>query len=64
MNIVCVLTSMGEVIATLAIIVLIVGPDSPRLNAHMLVLTFIGAASCAAEPRVCELAEMSAEPDR
>jgi hypothetical protein len=64
MDVACILTSTGEVIATLAIIILIIGgPDlRPRLMTFMLVLAFVGAASCAAEDRVCKLAQMETTP--
>ena len=65
MTIACVLCSMGGVVAVLALGVLFIatGPGvRPKLSAIMLTLAFVGAASCAAEDRVCEIAERQAPP--
>jgi hypothetical protein len=60
MEIACVLCSTGVAVALLALWALIAGPgDHPKIAAALLVLGFVGAASCAAEDRVCELAGMT-----
>jgi len=60
MTIACILCSIGGVVATLAAFVLAFATDHdyPRLAVVMLVLLFVGASSCAAEDRVCELAQV------
>jgi hypothetical protein len=58
MTIACILCSTGGVIAAISFCALGLGPDSGKFAGAMLALAFLGAASCAAEDRVCELAGM------
>jgi hypothetical protein len=62
-EIACTFCSVGWVIGLIALLLIDAVPQAPRWPVYVLAfLLFVGFGACAAEDRVCEIADRQAQP--